>query len=167
MDEPDRAVTCGAGADVRLGDGVVAAEHDRDQAGVEHLADGRLDRSMRTDRIGGEHGRIAVVDDAKLGEGVDLRLEVRTGRAARRSDRAWPVAGAGPVGDEVVRRCPDDRDVEAGEQRRVLRAGRAAVRQRPCIVRLLAVFAPALERIDHAGDAKTRGSLSSPTACPP
>ena len=118
MDEPDGPVTFRAGADVGLGDRVVAAEHDRDQAGVEHLADGRLDCGVRARRVGRQDGRVAVVDDPQLRERVDLRLEVRARRAARGADRARAEARPGPVGDEVVGRRADDRDVEAGEQLR-------------------------------------------------
>jgi hypothetical protein len=35
-----------AGAQAGLGDGVVAAEHDWQRAGGEHLSDGRLDRRV-------------------------------------------------------------------------------------------------------------------------
>ena len=82
--------------------------------GREHLADGRLDRGVRALRVGRDHGRVAEVDHAQLGERVDLRLEVRAGRDARRADRARRHASAGAVGDEVVHRRADDRHVEAG-----------------------------------------------------
>ena len=97
VDHPDRPVDRGDGAHGRLGDRVVAAEHERDHAGGEHLADGRLDRGVRDARVGRDHGRVAEVDDAQLGERVDLRLEVRARRAARRrGSRA--ARGARPGG---------------------------------------------------------------------
>jgi hypothetical protein len=43
MDEAERAVARGAGADIGLGDRVVAAEDDRDRARVDDLADELLD----------------------------------------------------------------------------------------------------------------------------
>ena len=51
------------------------------------LADGRLDRRVRARRVGGQHRRVAEVDDPQLLERVDLGLEVRAGRAARGADR--------------------------------------------------------------------------------
>ena len=85
------------------------------------------------------------------GEGVDPGLEVRAGRAARRADRPRAEAGARPVGDEIVRRRADDRDVDAGELRRILGVREAAEGEQPGEVGLLAVLAPAVERIDHGG----------------
>ena len=118
-------------------------------AGGEHLPDGRLDRGVRDVRVGGDHRRVAEVDDAQLRERVDLRLEVRAGRAAGAADRARRQARARAVGDEVVHRRADDRDVEARELRRVLRVDGAAERQQPEVVGLLAVLRPALLRVDH------------------
>jgi hypothetical protein len=46
-------------------------------------------------------------------------------------------------------RGADDRDVEAGKQRSILRVRRAAVADRAGMVGLLAVLPPALEGIDH------------------
>ena len=60
---------------------------------------------MRPHRVGRNHGGVAEVDDAELGERVDARLEVRPGRAARGADRARPEARPRPVGDEVVGRA--------------------------------------------------------------
>ena len=51
---------------VRLGDRVVAAEHDRHRAGPEHLEHGVLDRLVRADRIGRDDRCVAVVDDAEM-----------------------------------------------------------------------------------------------------
>ena len=151
VDERHGPVPLGTGGDVGLGDRVVAAEHDRDQPRVEHLTDCLLDRGVRAHGIGGQHGCVAVVDDAQLGERVDLRLEVRAGRAARRANRPRAVAGAGAIRDEVVRRRTDDRDVEAGEQLLVLRVRGTAEADGACEIGLFAVGAPALERVDHGG----------------
>ncbi len=95
------------------------------------------------------------------GESVDLRLEVRAGRAARGADRARPEARPRAVGDEVVGRRADDRDVEPGELGRVLRVRQAAEREQARVVGLLAVLPPALERIDHARLSQVDG-LGSP-----
>ena len=85
VDEADRPVARGDRADVRLGDRVVAAEHDRQQRRRRTTwPTSSLDRRVRARRVGGQHGRVAEVDDPQLLEGVDLRLEVRPGRAARR-----------------------------------------------------------------------------------
>ena len=112
---PERAVPLGAGADVRLGDRVVAAEHDRDRPRVDRLADGAQDGGVRGDRVGRDHGRVAEVDDAQLGHRVDAGLEVGSRQAARRPDRPRPEARSRPVGDELVHRRADDRDVDARE----------------------------------------------------
>ena len=145
-----RAAPWRDGAHVRLGDRVVAAEDDREHARVDDLADRALDRIVRARRVGRDDGRVAVVDDPQLAERVDLRLEVRAGRAARSADRARREAGARTVGDEVVRRRADDRDVEArqlGGSRGV--RGRPE-REQPRVVRLVAERLPPLERVDRA-----------------
>jgi hypothetical protein len=121
VDEADRAVRLRAGADVRLRDGVVAAEHDRHDARCDRVADRVLDRRMRLDRVGRGHGRVAEVDDAQDLRGVDAGLEVGARRAAGGADRTRREAGAGTVRDEIVRRRADDRDVDAGELGRILR----------------------------------------------
>ena len=46
VNETEGTVTRRAGADVRLRDRVIASEDDRNQAGVENVADGRLDRRV-------------------------------------------------------------------------------------------------------------------------
>ena len=126
------------------------AQHDRDGARGDDLADGSLDRLGGAGRVGRDHGRVAEVDDAELGEAVDARLQVRAGRAARGADRPRPEAGPGPVGDEVVGWRPDDRDVDARELGRVLRVGHAAEAEQPREVGLVPQGLPALERIDHS-----------------
>ena len=102
----------GTRAHVRFRDRVVAAEDDRDQARVDDLADEGLDCVVRSRSVGGEDGRIAEVDDAECGERIHLRLEMRSRGTTRGADRARAEACAGPVGDEIVHRRADDRDVE-------------------------------------------------------
>jgi hypothetical protein len=128
VDEPERAVGAGAGADVGLRDRVVPAEDDRDHARADDLAHQRLERRVRALRVGRKHRRVAEVDEPQLGKRVDPGLEVRPGRAARGPDRARPEARPRSVGDEVVRRRADDGDVVLGQQRRVLRVRQPAER---------------------------------------
>jgi hypothetical protein len=144
------AVTRGDCANVRLGDRVVSAEHDGQNSGVDDLADEPLDRLVRSLRIGGNDRSVAVVDDAQLPERVDLRLEMRTRRAARRADRAGREARPRPVRDEIVGRSANDRDVERRELRCVLRIRSASERQEPGVVRLVAERLPPLEGVDRA-----------------
>ena len=67
---------------------------------LEYVAHG-----LRLVRVGGtvlipralQNGRVAEVDDPELLERIDTGLEVRSGRAARRADRARPVPRAWPV----------------------------------------------------------------------
>ena len=152
VDEPDRAVAGGDGTNVRLGDRVVASEHDRQRAGVHDLADEPLDRLVRADGVGRDHRRVAVVDDPERGERVDPGLQVRARRAARGPDRPRPEARAGPVRDEVVHRRADDRHVHARELAAILGVRRAAERQQPGVVGLVGEpvrLAPACDGIDQ------------------
>jgi hypothetical protein len=129
---------------------VIAAEDDGQHPRVDDLADELLDRLVRPRRIGRNNRRIAVVDDPQLAERVDLRLEMRPRRAARRADRTRREARARPVRDELVGRGAEDRDVERSELGCVLRVRRAPERQEPGVVRLVAERLPPLERIDRA-----------------
>ena len=162
VDEPDRAVPRRAGADVRLGDRVVAAEHDRDRAGREHLADRRLDRRVRPRRVGGEHRRVAEVDHraAPRMRRSSPRDAAPGGQLAARIARG-PNRVPGPVGDEIVRRRADDRDVHPLELGRILGVRHAAECEQAREVGLLAVLAPALERIDHGAILPLAWAISS------
>jgi hypothetical protein len=99
--------------------------------------------------ISRQHRRVAVVDDAKLGERVDPSLEVRTGRARRGANRPGGEPRPGPVGDEVVGRGTEDRDVGALEVLRLLCERRAAEREEPGVIRLVGERAPAGEWVDR------------------
>ena len=149
MDETERAVLPGAGANVRLRDRVVAAEHDRNRARGDDLADRPLDRFVCSCGVGREHRRVAVVDHPQLSHRVHLRLEMRPRRAARGANRARAEARARPIRDQVVGGCADDRHVDAFELGRVLGVGKRAEREQARVVGLLAVPPPALERVDH------------------
>ena len=151
VDEPDRAVPCCDRAHVRLRDRVVASEDHGQGARGDDLADGQLDLRVRADGVGRDDRGVPEVDDAQLGEGVDLGLEVRPRWAARGADGARSEARARAIGDEVVGRRADDRHVDSGELGGVLRVRHARVREEPRVVRLVGEpeLAPALERVDH------------------
>jgi hypothetical protein len=76
---------------------VVAAEDHGNDACGHDLGDGLLDRLLGGDCVGRQNGRVAEVDDPELLERIDTGLEVRSGWAARRADRARPVPRAWPV----------------------------------------------------------------------
>jgi len=124
-----------------------------------------------SDGVGGENGGVAVIDELELRHRVDLRLEVGPRRGARRANRTRSEARAWPVGDEIVGRRADDRDVNALELGRVLGVRKRPERQQPRVVGLLAVPAPALERVDHAPQSYdrsvTRNSEDILTDAPP
>jgi hypothetical protein len=149
MDEADPARRR-ARSHVRLGDRVVAAEDHGKHARRRDIGDGLLDGLVGSDRVGRKHGRVAEIHDAQRFQRVDAGLEVRARREAGGANRARPVARTRPVGNEVVRRRPDDRDVEAGKLGRIHRVRLPAVGEEACEVGLLAVATPALEGVDHA-----------------
>ena len=123
------------------------------------------DRRVRVRRVGGQHGRVAVVDDAELGERVDTRLEMRAGRARRGADRARREPRARAVRDEVVHRRPDDRDVDSVEVRRLLRDRRPAEGEEAGVVGLVRQRPPAGERVDrHARNPPTIVAVTSRSA---
>jgi hypothetical protein len=156
MGEPDRAVRRRDGAHVRLGDRVVAAEHDRHRARLDGVAHERLQGVERGERIRRDDRRIAEVHDPERGERVDPGLEVRARRAAGGTDRPRPEPRSRPVRHEVVERGTDDRDVGAGELGGALRVRHAREREQPGVVRLVRQPAapPALLRVDHVRRAR-------------
>ena len=103
MDQPERAVALGTGADVGLGDRVVPAKHQRDRPGVDHVADDALDRRVRGDRIGRDHRRVAEVHHPQRLERIDSGVEVHPAEAAARDpDRPRTEARPGSVCDKLV-----------------------------------------------------------------
>ena len=132
-----------------FGDRVVTTHDHRQHPGCQHLCDGLLDRGVVALRLCGHHGGVAEVDDPERGERVDTRFEMGTGWTAGGSNRARREPGAGPVRDELVHRCADDRDIEPIKLRRVLGAGDAPERERPSVIGLFAILAPALHRVKH------------------
>ena len=92
----------GAGADVGLGDRVVAAEHDRDRPGVDDLADERFDRRVRAQRVGGDHRGVAVVDHPQHLASARSRRRGGARRSRRRRRRGSPAARTGCPGWSVA-----------------------------------------------------------------
>jgi hypothetical protein len=164
MHQSERAVDRCAGPHVGLGDRVVAAKDDRDRTGRQHLADGLLDRLVGAHRIGWDHRSVAVVDHAEQSKGVELCFEVRPRWTARGANPARAKARAGTIGDEVVGRCADNRDVNAGQIGRTFAVALTGEGEKPGIVRLLTVDSPARQRIDHRPHAS---GLSASAACRP
>ena len=131
VDESDRAVNRHDRLHVRLGDRMITAEHDRNRTRSDDLPDDALDRCMVSRRIRGHDRGVTEVDDAKLRDRIEARLQVRPGRTARRADGARPEPRPGPVGGEVVHRRSDDRDVDSLELAGSWVAGRPANVSRP------------------------------------
>ena len=149
VQQSDRPVNLRAGPHVRSGDRVVTADDHGQRPGAQDLADRLQDRGVGSLGLRGNDRRITEVDDSQSGECVDSRLEVRPRRAARGTDRPRSEARPRPIGDELVHRRADDRDVDPGQLGRVERHRYASERQRPRVVGLLAVLAPALQRVEH------------------
>src|SRR5262245_22097133 len=86
---------------------------------------------------------------------VDLCLEMRAGRAARRPDRPRAEPCPRTIGHEIVHRRTDHGCVDPAEVGRVLGVRQAGEREEPGIVGLVRQTqrAPAFERVDHAADA--------------
>src|SRR5215210_2647864 len=143
------SVRGGAGAHVRLGDGVVPAEDHRDRARPEHLCDGRLYGGVGADGIRRQDQRVTEIHDPQLADRVDPSLELRARRAARGTDRAGRETRARTVGHEVVRRRADYRHVHAREVGRILRVGNASEGEQASVIWFLAHRFPALQGIYH------------------
>ena len=75
--EANGSVRGGAGAHVRLCDGVVTADDHRDRARREHLCDGRLYRGVGVYGVRRQDWSVAEVNDAQLGDRVDCGLQFR------------------------------------------------------------------------------------------
>ena len=126
VDERKGAVLCGAGTQDREAGGMVAAENDRKDAGLDdwsqfvpYVGGGLLD-------VAGEDVDVAVVDDAQR---VERRLEflrvpvVRSKLTRGVADGAGAEAGAGAVQGRHVHRDADDGDIGTGEVTRWGTAG--------------------------------------------
>ena len=100
--------------------------------------------------VGGDHRRHRRSRSTRSARTASMPAARWTpGRAAGGADRPRGEAGAGPVGDEIVGRRADDRDVGADEVRRILGVGLPGEAEQAGEVGLLAVARPARERIDH------------------
>ena len=109
---PGRRISATAGGG-RPGDRVVAAEDDRDGAGLGDLAHLAVDQRVRALDPGGDDVGVAGIDDIEDLERLDVELERvdRARRVLRLADRARPESRTGAVADRVVERRADDRDV--------------------------------------------------------
>ena len=96
VDQADRAEAVPAGPDVGLGDRVVAAEHDRDRARGEDLADRRSIASWDRAGSAGRTGASPKSTTRSTLEGVDAGLEVRA--RAGSSRRGSPAGRTGSPG---------------------------------------------------------------------
>jgi hypothetical protein len=161
VDQPDGSVHRRAGADVGLGDRMIAAEHERQRAGVEDLADGVLDGSVGPDGVGGQDGGVAEVDHPQLRERIDAGLQVRAGDGAGGADRPRAPARPRSLGHELVHRRADDRHVDALQLGRILRVRQAAEAQQPRVVGLLADMGPASLGVKHQMSSVVRDATVS------
>ena len=94
---------------------MVAAEDDRDGAGFGDLPNLAVDHRVAALDPRRDDVRVAGVDDGQDVVRIDVELERvdRPRRVLGLADRPRPEPGAGPMGDGVVERRPDDGDVDA------------------------------------------------------
>ena len=124
VDQPERAVALGTGADIRLGDRMVPAEYERDRPGVDHVPDDALDRRVRGDRVGWDHRRVTEVHHPQRLEWIDPGVEVHPAEAvARDPDRPRTEARARMLRDELVQGRADDSHIDPGQVLNRLRVG--------------------------------------------
>ena len=91
--------TSAIGAGARPGDGVVAAEDDRDRAGRGDLVDLAIDHRVAALPVRGHDVRVAGVDDGQLIERADIELERVQAARTCTAPRGWPaVRTACPAG---------------------------------------------------------------------
>ena len=113
VDERQRAVPGSVGAELGERDRVVAAEHDREHAGVDERAEALLGQLVRADRVAGRELEVAGVDSREVGEDVDVLLGVVRAKERRgRPDRLGAEAGAGAEARGGVEREADDGEVD-------------------------------------------------------
>ena len=128
---PAEPVVPGHPGGVGQGDGVVAAEHDRDRPGGGDRVHGGLQCGQRAFDVAGEHLHVARVVHAQVPQAVDAQRQRRAGAVVRQvaglpdGGRAEP--GAGPVRGAAVEGRADDHHVRVGVGDRLLQgAGRYA-----------------------------------------
>ena len=145
VDDADaaRPANLGDRARARPGDGVVAAEDDRDRAGRRDLTDLAVDHRVAALPVRRDDVRVAGVDDRQLLERADVELErVEAARGVLRlADRPWAEPRPRPVRDHVIERRPNDRDVDAAalELRRIGHPRQVGERRGPDVARQVEV----------------------------
>ena len=114
LDERERAVPLRDDAQLGERDRVVAAEREREGAGLHHGRQRLLDAPVRALGVPGRNRQVAVVDDRQRIAEVDAEAGVE-GPQQRGSgaDRLGPEARARPEGDGGVERDPVDGCVDA------------------------------------------------------
>ena len=107
--------------------GVVAADQERDDAGLDDRRDGRLDRRVAPLGVAGHDRDVAVVDARQDVERLDVEVRVvRPEHHARGADGVRAEPAADPVRDAGVERDADDRDVDVLERPDVAAGGRTS-----------------------------------------
>jgi hypothetical protein len=117
VDDADaaRPADLGDRARARPGDGVIATEDDRDRARGGHLADLAIDQRVAADVVRRDHVRVTGIDDGQLFRRPDIQLErvEVAGRCTAPHGSLAARTGARTMGDHVVVRRADDRDIDA------------------------------------------------------
>ena len=102
---------------VRQRDRVVAAEQERDHAGLGERPDVVLDRLVAALGEARDDRDVAAVDAGQMLERLDVERRVVGAQEQRgRADGVRPEPPADPEGDAGVERDPDDRDVHVLER---------------------------------------------------
>ena len=123
LDERERPVLAREHAQLGERDRVVAAESEREDAGVDERRERLLDLAVRALGVARRDRHVAVVDDRERLDDVDVeRRVVRPQQRRRRADRLGAEARARPVARRRVERDAVDGRVHAGEVGRVRRA---------------------------------------------
>ena len=112
--------------------GVVAADEQRDDAGLDDRRDRRLDRGVAALGVARDDGDVAVVDARQDVERADVEVGVvRPEHHARRADGVRPEPAADAVGHAGVERDADDREVDVLERPDVRQPGKGRRAREP------------------------------------
>ena len=99
--DPPPSHVMGHARDVGQGDGVIAAQNDRQRAAPGHLRDGGLQPLQGPVGLAREHLDVAHVDHPQLTQRIDVERQVRPaavmGQVVGHANRLRPKATAGPV----------------------------------------------------------------------
>src|SRR5215212_2134365 len=123
-DADDPVKTRGDAADIGVSDGVIAAEHDREDGPLVDVADGFVDLIEGLFDVGGDHRDVTDVDHVERFPDIDAHLEVVA--AVERGDRPdgpRPEARSRTIGRAAVKRSADDGDVLPAELAHVSQEG--------------------------------------------